>query len=131
MPDVSFNMLQKILVGPFGRSFLQDARTAGRPVFAWTVNEIQAMDWSIRHHLNGVITDDPKKYLEFCKNFDEKSPAMKPTFKDYLLIIWINILAALFSLLFRWRHGFNVDATKVKGSQNTVLMSTALTEDTR
>lgn len=81
------------------------------------------MDWSVRHHVNGVVTDDPKKYLEFCKNFDEKSPAMMPTWKEFFFIGWINILAALFSLLFRWRHGFNVDSRNVKRIQNTTPMS--------
>ncbi|KAJ9156681.1 PLC-like phosphodiesterase [Pleurostoma richardsiae] len=74
VPNVSFNMLQKILVGPRGARFLADARAAGRPVYAWTVDEPEWMEWSIRTGVDGVVTDDPKLFLEVCDRWKGGSP---------------------------------------------------------
>lgn len=43
VPKISFNMLQAILMTPWGRAFLHKAQCDNRPVFAWTVNEAQRM----------------------------------------------------------------------------------------
>ncbi|KAH7132346.1 Tubulin/FtsZ, GTPase domain-containing protein [Dendryphion nanum] len=39
VPNVSFNMLQGVLMTPWGRAFIRKAQCDQRPVFAWTVNE--------------------------------------------------------------------------------------------
>jgi len=114
VPNVSFNMLQKIMMGPFGKRFLKDARKAKRPVFVWTVNEEAEMLWSIQKDLDGVLTDDPKKYLEVCDNYDETATSPKIPLSTYANLIWINILVVLFSLLFRYRYGFKVDMVKLR-----------------
>lgn len=69
--NVSFNLLQKILVGPFGTRFLRAAEARGRQVFVWTVNEVEWMEWSIRKGgISGLITDDPELYLEVCRRYE-------------------------------------------------------------
>ena len=65
-PDVHFNLFQKALVGPIGSRFIKATREAGRDLFVWTVNDEQWMEWSIRKQVDGVITDDPKRFLEVC-----------------------------------------------------------------
>jgi hypothetical protein len=66
-------MFQKVLVGPCGTRFIAAARRAGRNIFVWTVNEEEWMEWSIRKELDGVISDDPKLYLEVCDRWrDDK-----------------------------------------------------------
>ncbi|KAK4449171.1 glycerophosphoryl diester phosphodiesterase [Podospora aff. communis PSN243] len=66
-PDVNFNMLQKTLVGPIGSRFIKAVRKSGRSLFLWTVNDEEWMEWSIRKEADGVITDDPKLFLEVCE----------------------------------------------------------------
>jgi phosphatidylglycerol phospholipase C len=107
-------MLQKAMVGPIGNAFLRDVKKAGRPIFLWTVNEEDWMKWSIQKEVDGVITDDPKKYLKVCKEYDGKKVSMPWT--TWGGIIWINILVAFFGLLFRYRYGFKVDPAKIKQS---------------
>ncbi|KAF2774161.1 PLC-like phosphodiesterase [Teratosphaeria nubilosa] len=64
IPDVGFNMLLPILIGPGGQSFLREAReTFHRRVIAWTVNTEDRMESCIRRELDGVITDDPEMFL--------------------------------------------------------------------
>jgi len=106
VPNVGFNMLLPILIAPGGRRFLKDAREKyHRKVIAWTVNDVDRMEWCIRRQLNGVITDDPSKFLEVCQRFDEREPepAMAFTLRSYLDIyrIWLWVTLALWVF---WRR---------------------------
>ncbi|KAF2102675.1 tubulin-domain-containing protein [Rhizodiscina lignyota] len=56
VPNVAFNMLQVILMGPFGGSFIRKAKTLNREIFAWTVNDEKKMRWCIRKELDEIIT---------------------------------------------------------------------------
>lgn len=47
------------------------AKERSRLVFSWTDNADEWMALSIRNEIDGVITDDPKRFLELC---DQKSP---------------------------------------------------------
>ncbi|KAK5987549.1 Phosphatidylglycerol phospholipase C [Cladobotryum mycophilum] len=96
IPNMGFNMFQQILVGPLGSWFLQDAKKGGNPVFAWTVNQEKWMEWCIRKNnpsfssssvaaetkpavfIDGVITDDPRLFLQVCSRFEDQLDA-KPT----------------------------------------------------
>ncbi|KAI9791682.1 MAG: hypothetical protein M1833_001348 [Piccolia ochrophora] len=109
VPNVSFNLLQKVLLGPWGTSFLRDARAAGRPVFVWTVNEEEMMRWSIKKQVDGVITDDIKTFLDVCDGYDDNTADETLSWRPWLSIIWINLMAMIFSVLFRWRYGFFID----------------------
>ena len=112
IPNASFNMFQKILTGPLGHKFMQDVRKAGRSLFVWTVNDEEMMKWSIRKEVDGVITDDPKKYLEVCKDYDGKKPRMK--WGTLGLIVFYQTMAFPLGFFLRWRFGYFVDAEKMK-----------------
>ncbi|PQE21030.1 glycerophosphoryl diester phosphodiesterase protein [Rutstroemia sp. NJR-2017a WRK4] len=115
VPNVHFNMLRQIMVGPYGAKFLSDTKKANRSMFIWTVNKEQWMRWCISKGVDGVITDDPKKYLEVCDDYDSaESKRSGFSFVDWMSIILLNLLAMLFSWLFRCRYGFRVDQTKVR-----------------
>ncbi|KAI9792664.1 MAG: hypothetical protein M1816_001763 [Peltula sp. TS41687] len=109
VPNISFNLLQKVLMGTAGQAFLRDAKAANRAVYVWTVNEENMMRWSIRNEVDGVITDDPKKFLEVCDHYDLYQEAEKISWREYLLIMWINIMAVLFGFIFKCRYGFRLD----------------------
>ncbi|KAK1569521.1 glycerophosphoryl diester phosphodiesterase [Colletotrichum navitas] len=86
-PNLSFNMFQKALVGPVGQRFIRDVQRADRRLFAWTVNDEEWMEWSIRAGVDGVITDDPELFLEVCRRWkgdddDERTVALKATGED-------------------------------------------------
>ena len=48
-----------------GKKFLNDARKAGREVFAWTVNDERLMKWSICQKIDGVCVDDIPRYFRY------------------------------------------------------------------
>ena len=101
-------MLQASLVSPSGRKLISDAKSNQRRVYSWTVNDEKNMDWCIRKGLDGVITDDPRKYLDVCDKFaEELIPAWPPML--VLNFIRINIFAFIFGILFWQRYGFGLD----------------------
>lgn len=67
------------------------------------------MDWCIRKKLDGVITDDPEKFLDFCNNFDEAAKPMTWPLAALLNLIKTNIFIWLFGIVFWRKHGFGLD----------------------
>jgi glycerophosphoryl diester phosphodiesterase len=102
-PNVSFNMLLPMLMAPGGKSFLASAKKAQKPVLAWTVNETRKMKWCIRKQLDGVITDDPKLFLEVCRKFDSREKEQGLSFRTWLDVLRIWVLATIFGFLYRNR----------------------------
>ncbi|KIW03511.1 hypothetical protein, variant [Verruconis gallopava] len=116
VPNISFNMLHQVLHGPVGASFIRKAKELNREIFAWTVNDENRMRWCIRKELDGVVTDDPKKFLEICKDYEElpveKSVKSKEKYKmgDWMHILKIQVLVTVFFMLFRFKYGWTVEA---------------------
>lgn len=117
VPNVSFNMLQGVLMTPWGRAFIRKAQCDQRPVFAWTVNEERRMRWDIQHGIDGVITDDPKLFLEVRRGWHEGMRG------GVGLLIWLDVLrinffALIFGFLFRMRFSFNGRQALVKNTRS-------------
>ncbi|KAI1140467.1 PLC-like phosphodiesterase [Hypoxylon sp. FL0543] len=73
VPGLSVSMLRYMLAMPItGSRFIRDMKRSGHPIHVWTVNDEDWMEWSIRKELDGVITDDPKLFLEVCSRATEK-----------------------------------------------------------
>ncbi|RDW62681.1 hypothetical protein BP5796_10983 [Coleophoma crateriformis] len=112
VPGVCFNIMQQVLVGPNGKKFLQEVKAENRPIFVWTVNEPVWMKWSIKHEVDGVITDDPKKYLEVCDEYN--GGKLNIPFRLCWMAFWINVLAAIGTVLAKAKLGTKVDVEMVK-----------------
>ncbi|KAF7542637.1 hypothetical protein G7Z17_g11398 [Cylindrodendrum hubeiense] len=95
VPNLGFNLNQKALLGFPGALFLREIRRTEKLLLTWTVNEPRWMEWCIRQNIlrpregrgpkefegvesaapaliDGVITDDPKLYLEVCEKFEDE-----------------------------------------------------------
>ncbi|KAI0376013.1 PLC-like phosphodiesterase [Hypomontagnella monticulosa] len=73
VPSMSISMLYATLALPFfGPRFIRDMKRAGHPVHSWTVNDEDWMEWAIKRELDGVVTDDPKLFLEVCRRAAEE-----------------------------------------------------------
>lgn len=112
VPNVSFNIKQKVIMGPLGRGFLDDARAANRSVYVWTVNEPSLMRWSIAHAVDGVITDNPVLFRQICAEYgghtdsdrlDQVGKVQVP-WKIWLEVLIISFWVVLFGWFFRWRY---------------------------
>jgi glycerophosphoryl diester phosphodiesterase len=108
LPNITFNMLMAALVSPAGRRFIADAKAAGRPIYAWTANDEKTFDWSIRKGIDGVITDDPRKFIEFRDSWDVKKPKVQWTPKLLMTYVQINLFAWVFGWIFWRRYGFGL-----------------------
>ena len=111
VPNVSFNMLQKVLLGPIGARFIRDVKKQHRPIFVWTVNDSNLMKWSIQKEMDGVITDDPKKFNKICEEWEgEKERTARPSIAQWLYTFWLYMIIGIFGFSFRRRFPENVEA---------------------
>lgn len=129
---VSFNLQQRVLVGPWGARFLRRARELGRAVFVWTVNDEEWMEWSVRKEVDGVITDDPKLFLDVCRRHDDhdgsgggtdgdvtaaaapkrKRTGLRRWIRLYGLVAVLQMLALAFVIVMRLRYGSDTKRVK-------------------
>ena len=63
------------------------------------------MKWSIAHGLDGVITDDPKKFLEVCEDWEEGKRDYTIVWSQWAMIAYINFMVAIFGAIFWWKYG--------------------------
>ncbi|KAL8995157.1 MAG: hypothetical protein Q9169_005066 [Polycauliona sp. 2 TL-2023] len=105
LPNVSFNILELSLFGLGGSRFVRDAKAAGRPLFFWTVNDDDHMRWSIKRGADGVITDDPKRFLEVCEEWEHGKRDTHFSRKQWYQLIWINLMIFIFGCIFWWKFG--------------------------
>jgi phosphatidylglycerol phospholipase C len=100
-PGVCFNMFLWVLIGPFGSKFMRDVRVANRPLFVWTVNNDEMMRWCIKKDVSGVITDNPKRFLDICKSY--KGEKVRVPWKIWANVLFIAICEPLIGPLWLWR----------------------------
>ncbi|KAG0652859.1 Phosphatidylglycerol phospholipase C [Hyphodiscus hymeniophilus] len=114
VPNVAFNIQYMIMAGPGGNGLLRDAQAAKRDVLLWTINDANWMKWAIEKGVDGVITDDPKKYLEVCKNYTGEK--IRLGWKAWGTVLVMNAFARIFIFLFRRAkfRGQSVDMIKLK-----------------
>ncbi len=93
---------------------MREVKAKGRPLYVWTVNEPDMMRWSIDKELDGVITDDPKRFLEVCDEWEQGKREINISWGQWIMIAWINLLVLLFGTIFWWKYG---SAAKEKDTQ--------------
>ncbi|KAH6722123.1 putative glycerophosphoryl diester phosphodiesterase [Leptodontidium sp. MPI-SDFR-AT-0119] len=112
IPGISFNMLQRMMIGPGGDKFMKDVKKAGRALFLWTVNDDNSMRWSISKQVDGVITDDPKRYLELCRSYNGEKVSI--SLKGWSTFVFIKVLVPFFQLLVKYKYGTRMSTGRVK-----------------
>ncbi|KAL7922574.1 PLC-like phosphodiesterase [Trichoderma austrokoningii] len=87
IPNLAFNVFQGLLVGPFGSWFLCDAKLAGRPVFAWTVNSEKWMEWCIRRNIASIlpVSSTSSSASSLSSIADSKPPSSPTVFIDAVI----------------------------------------------
>ncbi|XMA13284.1 hypothetical protein WAI453_006075 [Rhynchosporium graminicola] len=112
IPGISFNMFQRMMIGPGGEKFMRDVRKAGRSLFLWKINDDNAMRWSISKGVDGVITDDPKRYLEICRSYDGEKVGI--SLRGWSTFVLIKFMVPFLHLLVKYKYGTRMGTGKVK-----------------
>lgn len=129
-PNVSFNINQKILMGPLGKGFLDEVRQANRLIYAWTVNEPNLMRWCIRHGIDAALTDDPILFSNVAAQWKgqkdgfvgdgdgagkkTKETKEQPTLGQKFQIWTMSVLVLLFGWAFKLRYLPAVEKVKAE-----------------
>lgn len=101
VPNVSFNLLQKTLY--FSVGFLRSVQAANRPIVLWTINEDPMMRWSINKGVDGVITDDPKRFKEVTEEWTSGRRNVVITWRAWCLTVWVYFMTMVFTVIFRYK----------------------------
>ena len=52
-----------------------------------------------------MITDDPKKFLEVCDDWEHGKREVVITWKLWMMVLWIQFMVLVFGSIFWWRYG--------------------------
>ncbi|KAI9709344.1 MAG: hypothetical protein M1820_003464 [Bogoriella megaspora] len=115
-PNCSFNMLIFTLAGPFGANFRRQVRTLERAVIGWTVNDKSWMKWAVRKDLDGLITDDPKTYLEVCENWEDEDDKGGTDLMMLVIALWTQVLVFFLARWYLWRKQKGARQRRVKST---------------
>lgn len=115
MPGVNVSLFLWTIVGPRSDYLLRETRQRrpDRAILFWTVNPVSYMKWCIRQQVDGVITDDPKRFLEVCKSYkpEEKISHSWAMWK----VVWQQHWRMLMKgFAFRYKHGYWIDMKTVR-----------------
>jgi len=103
VPDIGLSVHRLALYSPFGQLLMRRIQGSGsHPLYSWTINEEGWMEWAIRRRLNGIITDDPKLYLEVCKRYRQESGIQRARRRYSLQSMWQALHAWYDVLYFIW-----------------------------
>ncbi|KAI1763940.1 PLC-like phosphodiesterase [Hypoxylon sp. FL1150] len=106
VPGLRVSMLAQALATPvLGKRFARHMRRTDHPIYAWTVNDENWMRWAIRERLDGVITDDPKLFLDVCRRVADEEDATKEGGGDVVIASPVGTRARASALprrLFKW-----------------------------
>ena len=109
VPNISFNMFSKILMGPIGTNFIRDVKAAGRELFVWTVNDENTMKWSVQKKLDGVITDNPEKFRQICDEWRDDEEEVTPTAFQWLYAFWLYFVVWMLRSVLSYRFPETVE----------------------
>ena len=114
--DIGFNISQKMIMGPLGRGFVEEAKGKGRAVYAWTVNERNLMGWCVRKGVDGIVTDFPEIAREVAEGWGGKNEGMqeKVRFGQKVEVWVLSALLLLFGWIFRKRFLGKVERVGVE-----------------
>lgn len=92
VPNLNFNLFNYSFSTRRGARFIREAKECDRLIFSWSDNHDEWMALSIRNEVDGVITDDPKRFLELCASDVVREKSIRFTFKQTALWVFINFL---------------------------------------
>lgn len=103
VPNIAFSVNQKLLMGPLGRGFLDEARARERAVYVWTVNEHNLINWCLRAGVDGIITDAVETCREKAEDWDGKEQEAIRLGQRVRVWIW-SLVFVLLGWILEWKY---------------------------
>ncbi|RDW70668.1 putative glycerophosphoryl diester phosphodiesterase protein [Aspergillus mulundensis] len=108
VPGLHFSVLNYALATQRGSRLRARARAQGRRIFSWPDNADEWMARSIRCQADGVITDDPGRFLALCEQWQQdavRRKAGRSTPREAVLWVGVNLLVWVLELVEFLREG--------------------------
>lgn len=71
------------------------------------------MRWCVRNKLDGVCTDDPKRFLRICADWhDEKEEGW--SVKELFLFLRLQVVSIILAIVFIFKFGHRLEQRSVK-----------------
>ena len=71
------------------------------------------MKWSIQNGVDGVITDDPKRFKEVSDDWVAGKRQVNIKSTAYIYALWLYCLNLVFFAAFRWRFRAKTEARRI------------------
>ncbi|KAK8067215.1 hypothetical protein PG997_013962, partial [Apiospora hydei] len=103
---LSFNLYYYSFATNRGSAFIKLAKEQDRLIFSWSDNTDDWMVKSLENEVDGVITDDPKRFLELCEQWSsskskmQKGAGRRLSAKQTILWLIINFLVIAGEVVF-------------------------------
>ena len=62
------------------------------------------MKWAISKELDGVITDNPKRFLDVCDEWEQGKREFSISWGQWMMIAWISFMVLIFGAIFWWKY---------------------------
>ncbi|KAI0164333.1 PLC-like phosphodiesterase [Hypoxylon sp. FL1284] len=113
VPDLHFNLFNMAFpTTRAGSRFIKQARQRGRLALSWTDNEDPYLARSLRDGADGVITDDPARFIALRRRWadDDADPGFKKSVAKFsarqtAFWLFINVLVVITEVLHRFTRG--------------------------
>lgn len=105
VPHLNFNLYNYSFATSRGSDFLKRAKRHDRLIISWSDNTDEWMVKSLANEVDGVITDDPKRFLELCGQWSRSNGMMKDvasqrlSAKESILWLIINFMVVVWELV--------------------------------
>ncbi|KAL5338942.1 PLC-like phosphodiesterase [Aspergillus crustosus] len=104
------------------------AKAQNRKIFSWSDNNDACMARSIENNIDGVITDDPERFVKLCKEWEVqgvRERAGKGSVRETAVWVVVNVVVVLIEVVLalsgwsarrRVKRGFQVQPLSIEGS---------------
>ncbi|KAL4883582.1 PLC-like phosphodiesterase [Aspergillus karnatakaensis] len=116
VPNVHLSLFNHGFATNRGSRIRQSAKGNSRMIFSWSDNEDIWMARSIQNDIDGVITDDPNRFMELCGRWGEegvRDKASKRTMGQKVQWVLLNVLILVYEVV----------SLVIKGSPRKVVKS--------
>ena len=73
------------------------------------------MRWCVNKGVDGVITDDPKRFREVCAEWVGGRREVRLVRQTWMQVLWFNFMVTAFGWIFWWKYPVKIRGRLARG----------------